>query len=108
MNFISTDVAVPGLNRDFAHSRLLLVADQKILRLFEDTVSLLHQQMELLKRQNASLTKARDLLPPPPHERRDRGMISSRISTIGRCIFDNWTIINLQLDDICVTDSRYG
>ncbi|NLT68850.1 MAG: restriction endonuclease subunit S [Acidobacteria bacterium] len=64
MTFISTDVAVPGLNRDFAHSRSLLVAEQKILRLFEETVSPLHQQMELLKRQNASLTKARDLLLP--------------------------------------------
>lgn len=64
MTFISTDVAVPGLNRDFAHSRSLLVADQKILQLFEDTVSSLHQQMELLRRQNASLTKARDLLLP--------------------------------------------
>jgi type I restriction enzyme S subunit len=64
MTFISTDVAVPGLNRDFAHSRSMLVADQKILRLFEETISPLHQQMELLKRQNASLTKARDLLLP--------------------------------------------
>jgi type I restriction enzyme, S subunit len=64
MNFISTDVAVPGLNRDFAHSRSMLVADQKILRLFEVTVSLLHQQMEILKRQNASLAKARDFLLP--------------------------------------------
>ena len=64
MTFISTDVAVPGLNRDFAHSRSLLVADQKILRLFEDTVSPLHQQMELLERQNASLANARDLLLP--------------------------------------------
>lgn len=64
MTFISTDVAVPGLNRDFAHSRLLLIADQKIRRLFEDTVSPMHQQMELLKRQNASLARARDLLLP--------------------------------------------
>jgi type I restriction enzyme S subunit len=64
MTFISTDVAVPGLNRDFAHSRLMLVAEQKILRLFEETVSPLHQQTELLKRQNASLAKARDLLLP--------------------------------------------
>ncbi|RMG36046.1 MAG: restriction endonuclease subunit S [Gammaproteobacteria bacterium] len=64
MTFISTDVAVPGLNRDFAHSRSLLVADQKILRLFEETVSPLHQQMELLKRQNTSLAKARDILLP--------------------------------------------
>ncbi|TVQ98286.1 MAG: restriction endonuclease subunit S [Desulfovibrionales bacterium] len=64
MTFISTDVAVPGLNRDFAHSRSMLVADQKILRLFEDTVSPLHQQMELLKRQNTALAKARDILLP--------------------------------------------
>ena len=62
MTFISTDVAVPGLNRDCAHSRSLLIAEQKILRLFEDTASPLHEQMELLKRQNASLAKARDLL----------------------------------------------
>ena len=64
MTFISTDAAVPGLNRDFAHSRIMLVASPKILRLFEDTVSPLHQQMDLLKRQNASLAKARDLLLP--------------------------------------------
>ena len=64
MTFISTDVTVPGLNRDFAHSRSMLVAEQKTLRLFEETVSPLHQQMQLLKRQNALLTKARDLLLP--------------------------------------------
>lgn len=64
MTFISTDVAVPGLNRDFAHSRSMLIADKKILRLFEDTVSPLHQQMELLKRQVSALAKARDLLLP--------------------------------------------
>lgn len=64
MNFISTDVAVPGLNRDFAHSRLMLIADHKIRRLFENTVSPLHQQMELLKRQISALAKARDLLLP--------------------------------------------
>ncbi|MCA9178172.1 MAG: restriction endonuclease subunit S, partial [Planctomycetales bacterium] len=64
MNFINTDVAVPGLNRDFAHSRSILIADQKILRLFDETVTPLHQQMELLKRQNASLAGARDLLLP--------------------------------------------
>jgi type I restriction enzyme, S subunit len=64
MTFISTDVAVPGLNRDFAHSRLIVVAEKKILRLFEDTVSPMHQQMELLKRQNTSLAKARDLFLP--------------------------------------------
>ena len=64
MAFISTDVAVPGLNRDFAHSRSLLVADKNILRIFKETTSPLHQQIELLKQQNASLAKARDLLLP--------------------------------------------
>lgn len=64
MNFISTDVAVPGLNRDYAHSRPMLVADQKILRLYEDTVSPLHEKMELLKRQASTLANARDLLLP--------------------------------------------
>ena len=64
MDFISTDVAVPGLNRDFAHSRSMLIADHKIRRLFENTVSPLRQQMELLKRQISALAKARDLLLP--------------------------------------------
>jgi type I restriction enzyme S subunit len=64
MTFISTDVAVPGLNRDFAHSRSILIADKKFLRLFEDLVSPMHRQMELLKRKIFALAKARDLLLP--------------------------------------------
>lgn len=64
MNFINTDVAVPGLNRDFAHSRSILIADRKILLLFEESVSILHKQMELLNKQNSALFKARDLLVP--------------------------------------------
>ncbi len=64
MNFISTDVAVPGLNRDYAHSCSILIVDQKLRRFFEDVVSPLHQQIELLKKQYSALTKARDLLLP--------------------------------------------
>lgn len=64
MNFISTDVAVPGLNRDFAHSRLVLVPAPKIHRVFEETVAPLHQQIEVLNRQVFALEKARDLLLP--------------------------------------------
>jgi type I restriction enzyme S subunit len=64
MNFISMDVAIPGLNRDFAHSCSMLAADHKILRLFEDTVSPLHRQMDLLERQVSALAKAHDLLLP--------------------------------------------
>ena len=62
--FINTDVAVPGLNRDFAHSRVILNPDPKIHRLFEETVIPLHELMETLSKHNISLTKARNLLLP--------------------------------------------
>ncbi len=62
--FISTDVAVPGLNRDYAHSRTLLVPDGKILALFEQHAVEIHNQLECLTKHNESLTKARDLLLP--------------------------------------------
>lgn len=64
MSFISTDVAVPGLNREFAHSRSILVPDRKLYDLFEDTVRPLHTQIEILNKKNAALEKARDLLLP--------------------------------------------
>ena len=62
--FISTDVAVPGLNRDYAHSRLLLVPERKILLLFEQHAEVMHNQIERLTIYNESLTSARDLLLP--------------------------------------------
>ncbi len=64
MSFISTDVAVPGLNRDFAHSRSILVPEPKLHRLFEDTVTPLHQQIDVLRKANVALENARDLLLP--------------------------------------------
>jgi len=62
--FISTDVAVPGLNRDFAHSRSLLIPEPKILRLFEDIASPIHRQIDSLQKYNMALAKARDMLLP--------------------------------------------
>ena len=62
--FISTDVAVPGLNRDYAHSRLLLVPEGKIHVLFEQHAKVMHDQIERLTKYNQSLTSARDLLLP--------------------------------------------
>ncbi|MDM8549697.1 restriction endonuclease subunit S [Desulfobacterales bacterium HSG2] len=62
--FISTDVAVPGLNRNFAHSRTFLMPEQKILRLFEEFVTPLHGQINNLRKYNDSLKKARDILLP--------------------------------------------
>ena len=62
--FINTDAAVPGLNRDLAHSRTLLIPDDKILALFEQDVAVIHDQIDQLTKYNEALTQARDLLLP--------------------------------------------
>ena len=62
--FINTDVAVPGLNRDFAHSRLLLLPDNQILALFEQHATAIYEQMNRLEKYSQELAKARDLLLP--------------------------------------------
>ena len=64
ISFISTDVAVPGLNRDFAQSRPILVPSPFVLDLFEEAVMPLHRQIETLEKYNTSLTTTRDLLLP--------------------------------------------
>ena len=64
MQFINTDVAVPGLNRDLAHSRTLLIPDDKIFALFEQDVVVIHNQIDLLTKYNEALTQARDILLP--------------------------------------------
>ncbi len=62
--FINTDVAVPGLNRDFAHSRILLLPDNKILTLFEQHTTAIYEQMNRLEKYSQELAKARDVLLP--------------------------------------------
>jgi len=64
MYFISTDVAVPGLNRDFAYSRLLLHPPITLLRSFHETVEPIHSQLDKLEEVNQKLRAARDLLLP--------------------------------------------
>jgi type I restriction enzyme S subunit len=64
MHFISTDVAVPGLNRDFAYSRPLLVPEPRIVRDFLETAAPLHEQIAKLDEMNDKLRAARDLLLP--------------------------------------------
>ena len=64
MQFISTDVAVPGLNRDLAYSRLLLIPNQQILVAFLEQATPIHQQMDKLMAMNVKLSQARDLLLP--------------------------------------------
>ena len=64
MHFISTDVAVPGLNRDFAYSRPLLVPEPRILRDFLESAVPLHQQITKVGEMNDKLRAPRDLLLP--------------------------------------------
>jgi type I restriction enzyme S subunit len=64
MHFISTDVAVPGLNRDFAYSRPLLHPPVTLLRSFHETVDPMHAQLDKLDETNQKLRAARDLLLP--------------------------------------------
>ncbi|MDR5752146.1 MULTISPECIES: restriction endonuclease subunit S [unclassified Caballeronia] len=62
--FISTDVAVPGLNRDFAHSRPILIPPAQMLDEFLESVTPMHQQIDKLTLYNAKLREVRDLLLP--------------------------------------------
>jgi len=64
MHFISTDVAVPGLNRDFAYSRPLLAPERRIIRVFLEAAVPLHEQITKLNEINDKLRAARDLLLP--------------------------------------------
>ena len=62
--FVNTDVAVPGLNRNFAHSREILIPDDNTYVLFEQQMLVRHRQIDQLARQNRALARARDLLLP--------------------------------------------
>ncbi len=64
MHFISTDVAVPGLNRDFAYSRPLSMPDARFVRDFLESAAPLHEQITKLDEINDKLRAARDLLLP--------------------------------------------
>ena len=64
MHFISTDVAVPGLNRDFAYSRLLLLPPTTLLCAFLETVTPIHAQLDKLDEMNQKLRAACGLLLP--------------------------------------------
>lgn len=64
MQFMSTDVAVPGLNRDFAYSRSLLRPEAKVAERFEDEVGPIFSQIQKLTAWAGKLAQARDLLLP--------------------------------------------
>ena len=64
MHFISTDAAVPGLNRDFAYSRPLLAPEPRIVRDFLESAAPLHEQITKVDKMNEKLRAGRDLLLP--------------------------------------------
>lgn len=64
MHFLNTDVAVPGLNRDYAHGRPLILPNSRIVQQFLDLVEPIHKQIGKLDEMNDKLRAARDLLLP--------------------------------------------
>ena len=64
MDFINTDVAVPGLNRNLAHSRKFLLPSVGVQETFNEVAEIEHKQIALLRKENNSLEYARDLLLP--------------------------------------------
>lgn len=64
VQFINTDVAVPGLNRDMAYSREILIPDDKNYQSFLLMIVPIQEQLNKLQDYNHCLAKARDLLLP--------------------------------------------
>jgi type I restriction enzyme S subunit len=64
VGFQNTDAGVPGLNRDFAYSRKVLLPSQRLRRLFDDMIEPMFAQMTALESFNHKLAEARDLLLP--------------------------------------------
>jgi type I restriction enzyme S subunit len=64
MQFVNSDAAVPGLNRDYAYSREYLVPSKNIFKLFNDIVSPIYEQIYKLQDYNEKLKQARDILLP--------------------------------------------
>lgn len=64
LNFISSDAAVPGLNRTYAHSLLVIQPSDDVAEAFERLVQPVFEQAQQLTEQNVKLAKARELLLP--------------------------------------------
>ena len=63
-NFMSSDAAVPGLNRKYACSLPIILPSRTIHSQFEEIVSPIYQQVLSLQAMNEKLKQARDLLLP--------------------------------------------
>lgn len=63
-NFINTDAAVPGLNRNYAHKLPILMPTERLLAQFEEIATPIHKQITTLQNYNVKLAEARDALLP--------------------------------------------
>ena len=63
-NFINNDAAVPGLNRNQAHSLPLIIPSQKILNKYDNIMISIFETKTNLVSANANLRQTRDLLLP--------------------------------------------
>jgi type I restriction enzyme S subunit len=63
-SFVSSDTAVPGLNRNYAYALPVLLPSEDVLLQFEQMVSIIFQQRENLTHQCGRLVKARNELLP--------------------------------------------
>lgn len=64
IEFINTDVAVPGLNRNLAYSREIIIPSEEVYKLFVGQVSPIQEQIEHLQTYNQKISQTRDLLLP--------------------------------------------
>ena len=64
IGFINTDASVPGLNRDYAHGKTILVPTKDLLDKFLNQVNDIYSMVKVLTTQNQKLAQARDLLLP--------------------------------------------
>ena len=64
MQFVNSDVAVPGLNRNYAYSRPHVEPRASLLNNFDEYTTPIFEQIETLEKQNNKLRAARDLLLP--------------------------------------------
>jgi type I restriction enzyme S subunit len=64
VSFQNSDVAVPGLNRTYAHSLKILMPSRRLRVKFEETITPICEQLTKLRTMNQKLRTARDLLLP--------------------------------------------
>ena len=64
IDFLNNDAAVPGLNRNQAHSLPIVVPDKETLASFEKVVNPMFELKNALEKKNTNLRTTRDLLLP--------------------------------------------